>query len=80
MKSIIRSIIKGPPSVEWFLDIVYVLTFVSSIIALVYGTIVLFMGLDITLFGLLWAFVTYCGATYIIVRAYTVIRALKKYE
>lgn len=80
MKSIIRSIIKGPPSVEWFLDIVYVLTFVSSIIALVYGTLVLIMGWEITLFGLLWAFVTYCGATYVIVRTYTVIRALRKYD
>lgn len=80
MISVIRDILHKPPSVEWFLDIVYVVTIVSSVIALVYGTLVLVMGWEITLFGLLWAFVTYCGATYVIVRTYTVIRNLRRYD
>lgn len=80
MRTLLRSIMTRPPCIEWFLDIVYLVTIVSSVIALVYGTLVLIMGWEITLFGLLWAFVTYCGATYVIVRTYTVIRKLRKYD
>lgn len=80
MISVIRDILHKRPSVEWFLDIVYVVTVIVSLIALVYGTLVLYLGWEITLFGLLWAFVSYCGATYVIVRTYTVIRKLRKYD
>lgn len=74
MTSIIRGILYNKPSIEWFLDIVYVLFLVSALIAVPYAIIVLSFGLDIVLFGLVWAFVMYCAIVYLIVRTYTVVR------